>query len=944
MSLILDYLKIYEDYSSKDGCSKVIVLMQVGSFFECYSTNTRGPNLEDISQLLNLILTRRDKSILIIDEKNPKMMGFPCISLQKNLKILIENNYTVVVVEQVTNPPNPKREITGIFSPSTYIEETREENIYLVVMNIQTEKQKEGKDVFCIGITAVDLNIGKVFVDEIHSSLLDEDVAFLKAREYISKFQPKELILYSPSLNDINKFEEKVDILRYNVRKINEVDKAFHKVSYQSQFLKKIYQSQESEMIDIIELLDLERKGYATLSLVLALDFVYRQNEKLLKDISKPLPIERDTLFMGNNTIFNLNLISNEKNKFSSLFEVINLTNTIIGKRMLKERLINPETNIKIIKNRYNQAISLLSNNQFDNIIKELKNIKDLQRYIRRTICKTLHPVELFSFYSSIKSGLQIYSYLEKEVSTKIIEFIDWIENRFILDIIQKFNLKDILESFYKFGIYVEIDELLKKMELGEDCVDLLIKTLNGICKEDLKFSVKNNKKEGQFLIITKKRGEKLEEILKAWDKIEINESIHIRAEDLEFSNTKSQTKIRVPNLGIKYTDPMVLQGLISNKVKEKYFEDLEYISSNFLKEIEKLTIEIAEIDFNISNASLSKKYNYIPPVIDENQNTSFISFENLRHPIIERLIEYEYIPQSFEIGKNIKGMLLYGLNSSGKSSFQKSVGLSLILAQAGLFVPATSFSYYPYRYLFTRIDGNDNLFKGLSSFTLEMMDLKNILKYKGESTLIIGDEVCKGTEYLSANSILASTILTLSQNNTSFIFATHLHDIPKIKQIKELNNIGVYHLDVEYIRSTNELIFERKLKEGQGEEIYGILVASNIIQDNQFIELTNSIKNEMKDLPNHFLSTKISRYNKDLFVDECELCKVRTKDGSNFETHHLLFQKDCKNGFSIEKPHIPMNSKMNLIVLCEKCHHKIHSNEQVINTFKQTNKGKKIS
>ena len=113
MSLTIDYLKYHCEYSTKYG-DKTLVLMQVGSFFECYSTNEKGPELQSISYLLNIILTKKDKSILETSEKNPKMLGFPCVSLQKNLKILTENSYTVIVIEQVTNPPNPKREITGI--------------------------------------------------------------------------------------------------------------------------------------------------------------------------------------------------------------------------------------------------------------------------------------------------------------------------------------------------------------------------------------------------------------------------------------------------------------------------------------------------------------------------------------------------------------------------------------------------------------------------------------------------------------------------------------------------------------------------------------------------------------------------------------------------------------------------------------------------------------
>ena len=128
-----EYLQYHEKYIGKYGL-KTIVLMQVGSFYECYATKTRGPNLFELSEILNIICTRKDKSINEIDEKNPFMLGFNCAATNKFLKILIDNNFTVVTVDQVTPPPKPKREVTNIFSPGTYIENTSIENKYIMIL------------------------------------------------------------------------------------------------------------------------------------------------------------------------------------------------------------------------------------------------------------------------------------------------------------------------------------------------------------------------------------------------------------------------------------------------------------------------------------------------------------------------------------------------------------------------------------------------------------------------------------------------------------------------------------------------------------------------------------------------------------------------------------------------------------------------------------------
>ena len=156
-----------------------------------------------------------------------------------------------------------------------------------------------------------------------------------------------------------------------------------------------------------------------------------------------------------------------------------------------------------------------------------------------------------------------------------------------------------------------------------------------------------------------------------------------------------------------------------------------------------------------------------------------FIS-DKMRHPIVEYISkDYEYKPQSISLNGN--GILLYGINSSGKSTLMKSIGLNVILAQIGYYVAAESFELNPYKSLFTRISGNDNLHRGLSSFMVEMIELTSILKRNNQNTLMIGDEICRGTDLKSSEIIVTYMLQTLSEAKTSFITATHLHDLTNI-------------------------------------------------------------------------------------------------------------------------------------------------------------------
>jgi len=212
-------------------------------------------------------------------------------------------------------------------------------------------------------------------------------------------------------------------------------------------------------------------------------------------------------------------------------------------------------------------------------------------------------------------------------------------------------------------------------------------------------------------------------------------------------------------------------------------------------------------------------------------------------------------------------------------------------------------------------------------------------------STLVIGDEVCRGTEHISGNAIVATTLLKLSDVQSTFIFATHLHEIVELDEIKERPDIKAFHLSVEYDELTDNLIYDRVLKEGSGDRIYGIMVAKSIIKDSDFISKAFEIKNKLTNMG----TIKKSRYNSELLMDKCSICGKQQNNISNIsktvlETHHINQQKDCINGFVKNKPHIKKNQLFNLVVLCQVCHDKLHNNEINISSIKMTNKGTKIT
>ena len=205
----------------------------------------------------------------------------------------------------------------------------------------------------------------------------------------------------------------------------------------------------------------------------------------------------------------------------------------------------------------------------------------------------------------------------------------------------------------------------------------------------------------------------------------------------------------------------------------------------------------------------------------------------------------------------------------------QKAIGINIIMAQMGYPVAAKELIYYPYHSLMTRISSNDNIFKGLSSFALEMSELRAIIKRSNQNTLVIADEVCKGTEHKSSLIIVLTMIELLSKVKTSFITATHLHDIINFDRLNKLNNIKLYHLHVEYDEEKNLIKYDRNLKEGSGNNFYGLNVAKYLIADDKFMNLANNIKIDIFELSD-LLNCKTSNYLN--FLDSTKVGRIRVK------------------------------------------------------------------
>jgi DNA mismatch repair protein MutS len=304
-----------------------------------------------------------------------------------------------------------------------------------------------------------------------------------------------------------------------------------------------------------------------------------------------------------------------------------------------------------------------------------------------------------------------------------------------------------------------------------------------------------------------------------------------------------------------------------------------------------------------------------------------------LRHLIIERVnTASPYFKHDSALGLDSpsvsaakQGLLIYGTNASGKSSLMKAMGIAVLSAQCGIPVAAESMKLSPYTAIFTRILGNDNLWAALSSFAVEMTEFRGILKYADGRSLILGDELCSGTETRSATAIFSAGIQVLARRGAQFLFATHLHEITELAAIKDLSGVKFTHLGVNYNPATRRIEYKRTLEAGPGTAMYGLEVCYGLDMDAEFLELAARGRQ----------SQSSSRYNAAVKILECEVCG----SVANLETHHIKHQATAQNGFvdGGQRTH----HASNLTVLCGACHDKHHNGNIRIMGWMDTSEGR---
>lgn len=913
--MLQEYFNYQKDANNKYG-EKSVVFMEVGSFFEVYELdleNIKIGKTKEIGKILNLQVTKKNKSKQH-SQKNAYMVGFPNHSVHKFISKLMEYNYTVITfIQTSTNKDNTKnRSIDKVYSPCTYINNINEFSNFFVCVYIEFNNK-----IKYAYITAIDFSTGESKLYTTFDTLNNKSKADNDIFRLIHSLNPKEILFNKTK--DISK-KDIVNTYQISEKLIHicEVNKEYKNISYQNEFLKKIFICKN---ISPIEYIELSKYPDLILSFVFLLQFVYDHDNTIINKIKKPkIILDSEHLVLNNDSIYQLNIINNNNNnnKYSSLFNLVDNTKTNIGKRLLKGRLLYPITDINILNKRYDMIEKM---NNFDTkyIRNTLSNINDIEKFHRKIFLKELEPSDfynLLSSYDNIEKLLNVsHNFITvKKTKERFSKFICECNSIFEIEKLKDFKFSNDCVSFFKKGINKKIDDIEKNIKYNQDKLQNISQKYSSETRINIK--VDRNVNDGYFLICGSKYTDKIKNMYS----------------NLYIVKLKSHSKISSDEIN-KFSENLLELEISRNTIIKQSFCDILFkIYSKNKKLHQKLIDIISELDIAQSSSYISKKFCYKRPTIIK-KDYSFVKIKDIRHPIIERIIDEEYICNDIELGKDKKGLLIYGVNSSGKSSIIRSLGCNIVLAQAGLFVSAKEFQFSPYTLLLSKISCADNLFKGQSTFISEILEIKNMISRSNNNTMILADELCAGTEGLSATSLVSSTILHLCKVNSTFIFSTHLHSLIDISEIKNLSDIFIKHFSVEI--KDNILSFNRKLKDGHGDSIYGLEIAKTLDIGSEFMKNAFKFRNSLEKKSNMILNTKKSKYNSLLYVHECHICKKQEKEVGSLHTHHINFQKDADENGIIKNKYFHKNKIHNLVVLCNDCHEKVHEEKICLNTDK---------
>lgn len=983
-NIIDEYLQLTREYESKYG-TRTIVLLQVGAFFEVYGLKQAdglivGSNIEEFAAFSQLNISEKK---IAYKGSQVVMAGFRDYTLDKYLQRITENDYNAVVFVQEKTGKVTKRVFHGVFSAGTFISYDTDSSPQITnnIMCIWIDTCKpllrgviNTKDNIIYGVACVNIFTGKSSMFEYQTQFLMNPCTFDELERYVSTLCPSEVVLISSlSENENNTILQYVGIRTNSIHRFNTKNESQTEVQncMKQKYIKHILSTFfGDETFELCK--EFENNIMSTQAFCFLMNFIKEHNPNLVKKVS--LPIFSNTtnnMLLANHTLKQLNIIDDvnldgkKTGHLSSVLSFLNKCFSAMGRRLFQYQLLNPTINQEWLNKEYEMINHLFTNQDLVEMFrKKLVKMRDFEKVCRQIVVRKLYPSSIYHLYESLQSVQQIHTcimedellcdylcsgftlqpksniYMEQACKS-ILAIMD---ETFYLDkckVTNSMNTFD--ENIIKPGVSEELDSLLKsyneKIQLFHDVKAELNVIMNTTGKNDDVDYIKIHEtdKSGLSLQITKTRSKLLKTIIN-----DPNKKLRLASKvldnfnycDCELSAASTNTdEIYISQLARAAKNILQYKEKLNQLISSIYLKFLDDFEKTWFSDLENIANYVAKLDVLQCKAHTAKTNNYCRPVILNSGSTkSCVSVKHLRHCLIEHLQQNElYVTNDIEMGNIVNGLLLYGTNAVGKTSFIRALGIAIIMAQSGMFVPCSQFQFIPYHSIFTRILGNDNIFKGLSTFAVEMSELRIILKMADENSLILGDELCSGTESESALSIFVAGLQELHEKEATFIFATHFHEIVHYDEIKALGKMVLKHMAVYYDRELDCLVYDRKLKEGPGTSTYGLEVCKSLYLTDDFLNKAYVIRNKYFPEMRGELSQPASHFNSKKIRGTCEHCNGEMGQ----EVHHLQPQAQADDNGFIGSFH--KNHPANLLNVCEKCHDALHEQGAVLKKTKTT-------
>lgn len=920
------YYSVWKEHADRYG-PRTAVLYQVGGFYEIYDTEnlTTGrtqANIREIAEICQLSLTVHEVA------GHPEMQtlfgGIPDYALAKYEKILVNAGFTVVVVGQRKNSRGAveERVVDHISSPGLYVDGSIAERRLVGVVLESLEGGAAALQRVYWAAAALDLATGRIWFVE----GADRD----RLHQFLCMHPPAEMVIWSDggagasALTDSLRSACAATHLRCLVPSNQAVELAV---------LDRHWAPATKRLATWIGAAPQARRALAAL-----MEFAGDHVPSSLASLDLPEAwIPDGEVRLGNAALEQLGLLSlraGTVGEKQSLLGIMDQCRSVAGRRLMRARLMRPISDVSVLRGRLAAItrVGAVSSEKAAPTERCLRSLYDMSRLWRRLELGTADIGTLACLLRSYESAAAL---MEAWGSSPA-------------------GAREYLES-----VACEWSTATAT-EMARESVGIPVATLPWI-GGSAHDSVATLFAEGRAI------RREAEDLCAAWTGLGRKEALYL--DDAEGGGFRiTGTKRRVASVVAALRDEGDITAKATPYKTTALIETagLDAISARHRDWMKRwgpawvaawadavaalvvrgrtihATIEAwcAELDLAWTVARLAREWNWVHPEFVEGTEESFVEGTGIRHPLIERLTQTPYVAHSVALspaaptgatpgsnvaGSSTRGLLLYGMNASGKSSLMKALGLAVLLAQCGFPVPAAALRLAPFTAIFTRILGNDNLWAGLSSFAVEMTEFREILRFADERSLVLGDELCSGTESLSATALVAAGVETLATRGTKFVFATHLHELASLPDIAGLSGVRAAHLKVHYDAAADRLVYDRTLAAGSGSALYGLEVCRALDLPVDYLDRAMSLRKALEGTGGPTASV----YSAGAVVERCEVCGSRT----GLETHHIQHQADGGS-----------DDPSNLVCLCTGCHDDHHAGRLVIERWEDTSAGRQLN